>query len=165
MTSDTFSSKNLGSVYAGLGEPKGKTRPKLVYDSSTYPGYVVRTDSSDRWNLAKNSDKSQDAVIDTCRDHGLDTAFTIYSGTVPDVVEGYRIGGGDVVWTYYVAVSPAVNLLPGDILVTSATDGMTMKFSYTDGTDITDAPLNIVGRCVDIVTGSTSDNKLVKVQL
>lgn len=157
MTSDTFASKLLGRVYAGLGEPKAKAKPRIVAEASTYPGYVVRV-SSEQWYLAKNSDKSQDAVLEAPVDHGLDTAFTAGSS----VAEGYIIGGGDMVYVYYVAVSPAVNLVPGDILVTSATDGMVMKFAYTDGTDITDSPLNKVGRCMDTITGSTSDNKLVK---
>jgi hypothetical protein len=42
---------------------------------------------------------------------------------------------------------------------------MMMKFSYADGTDITDSPLLGKVRVKENITGSTTANKLVKVHI
>jgi len=160
--SDTFASRNLGSVYAGVSTPKGKTSPYQTYDAGIYPGYACRLDSSARWNLSKNSDKSNGGIVGCAANHGLDTVYT----ATTDYAEGYKCGLGDEVWAWYVLQSPSVDLYQGDRMVASATDGMLMKFAYTDGTDITDSPLNQYGRFDEpYKAGSTSSNQLIKLIL
>lgn len=161
MTSDTFASKYYGDVYAGVSTPKGKSQPLPAGEAGIYPGYAVRI-SSNTWVLAKNSDKSVAGIAANASSHDLDTAYTVTT----DIFEIYRCGLGDEVYAYYGAQSPAVNLVQGDVMVLSATDGLLAKFAYTNATDYTDTLMNRVGIVQDLaITGSTSDNKLVKIAL
>jgi hypothetical protein len=157
--SDTFASKFYGSVYAG--ETRKHTARELTYigETGVYPAYAIRITNGIMY-LARNSDGVITGFADCMPGHDLDTVYA-----ADELVEHFAMGDDVDIYVWYLAQSPPVNLVPGDILVLSATDGMMMKFSYADGTDITDSPLLGKVRVKENITGSTTANKLVKVHI
>jgi hypothetical protein len=166
--SDTFATKKIGSIYAGIGSPKGKVGPYPVGEAGIYPGFHCVVTSS-KWMLANQTDNRVGAIVDniTSITMDMDTAMT-YSATISSasIVEGYACGGGDRVYAWYGSQSPAVNLTKGMAMAQSATEGLLMMFAYADGTDHTDTFLEVVGRLVDdAITGSTANNQIIQIQL
>ena len=166
--SDTFESRNIGDVYAG--EAKKNTARQLfaIGEAGIYPAYAVRVTTTHTLVLAKDSDKHFAGIAMCMPGHDLDTVYT-YSATLnsTEKISIYGVQDDMDVWVFYVAQSPAADIVFGDILVLSATDGMFMLFAYANGTDITDVP-SISGyvKVVDEhVAGCTTANQLVKVHL
>lgn len=166
--SDTFATKKIGSIYAGIGSPKGKVGPYPVGEAGIYPGYHCVV-TSGKWALGNQADNRVGAIVDniTSISNDLDTAMT-YSATLSlcSVVEGYACGGGDRVYAWYGSQSPAVNLVKFDRMAQGATEGLLAKFAYADGTDHTDSDLEIVGKLWnDTITGSTANNQIIEILL
>jgi hypothetical protein len=166
--SDTFLSKNIGSIYAGVGTPKGKTKPYPVGESGIYPGYHCVV-TSGKWMLGNQSDERVGAIVGniTSITTDLDTAMT-YSATLSScsMVEGYSCGMGDRVYAWYGSQSPAVDLTKGMPMAQSSTEGLLAKFVYADGTDHTDTFSEVVGRLWDdAITGSVTANQIIELVL
>jgi len=161
MASDTFKTKKVGAVYAGPAGHCKKSRLYKVGESGIYPGYAVRATAGAVY-LAKNSDKKFSGIAECMGGHDLDAVYTI---TI-DYVELFEVRSDSIVWAWVVAVSPKVNVVPGDIMVMSATDGMLMVFAYADGTDLTDdSEISYVGRSLMNVTGHATNNQLIRIQM
>jgi len=158
MTSDTFATKFLGTVFRGPGQ-KDVSKACEIGEAGLYAGYTIRK-SSGKLYLCKSGEQFAGILDRTIGD--FDTAFD--SG---DEAEYFEAGSKQIVICYYVAQSPAVNLEGGEPMYLSTTDGMIKKGAYSDGTEATDFPTEYVGRfCGDaVVTGSTSNNQLIDVRL
>ena len=164
--SDTFATKLIGSIYAGVGTPKGKTKPYPVSESGISPGYHCVV-TSQKWALGNQTDERRGAIVDNTGGIDLDTAFT-YSATLSSctVVEGYSCGGGDRVYAWYGSQSPAVNLTKGMAMRQSATEGLLEYHAYADGTDHSDSDSEMVGHVWDdAITGSVSANQIIELIL
>lgn len=159
--SDTFLSKSYGHVYCGDAHNEKRRKAVKIGEAGIYPGFAIRVVSGVAY-LASNSDNIWSGIAADMPGLDLDTAFT-YSATAKDcdLIEYYGRHVGQEVFLWYLAQSPPVNLLDGDCLVLSATDGMFMKFAYADNTEITDAPTT-EATCLEDITGSVSANKLVR---
>ena len=161
MTSDTFASKNYGAVYCGPAGLSQRNRLKKIAEAGIYPGYLMRVHTDKFLYLTKSSDKAFAGVACDMEGYDIDTVYAINTP-----IEYYGKGSKNRVYIFLVAASPAPAIEDGEEIVVSATDGMGMSFAYTDGTDITDTTaFTHVGYADELVTGSTSDNKLLAVIL
>jgi len=162
MASDTFASRSIGAVYAGEAGKETRRGMRKINEAGIYPSMAIRVHTDNFLYLAKNSDKIFSGIAADMPGEDLDTVYA--SG---DIIEYFGATDDVDVWVWYVAQSPAVNLVEGDVLVLSATDGMFMKFAYANATDITDVTdLTGTVRLVDdVVTGSATNNQLIRVHL
>jgi hypothetical protein len=159
--SDTFLSKSYGKVYCGDAHNEKRRKAVKIGEAGIYPGFAIRVAAGVAY-LANSTDNIWSGIAADMPGEDLDTAYT-YSATASacDKIEYYGRHVGQEVFLWYLAQSPAVNLLDGDCLVLSATDGLFMKFAYTDGTEATDAPTT-EATCIEDITGSVTANKLVR---
>lgn len=160
--SDTFASRGIGQVYAGEAGKETRRGARKINEAGIYPGYAIRVHTDNFLYLAKQSDKIFSGIAADMPGEDLDTVYA--SG---DIIEYFGATDDVDVWAWYAAQSPAVNLVEGDVLVLSTTDGMFMKFAYTDTaeeTEVTDK--TGTARLVDdVITGSTTANQLIRIHL
>jgi len=164
--SDTFASKGYGDVYADEPRKNTSRECRKVGEAGIYPAYLCRVHTDNFVYLAKQSDGHFAGFAKCMQGHDLDTVYT-YSATAEscDKIELYAFGDDIDIYVFYAAQSPAQNLVFGDILTPSTTDGMLMYFAYADGAEFTDTHKHEAHVVDDAITGSTTANKLVRVHI
>lgn len=164
MASDTFTNRYLSGVFAG-GDSRRAPKVAQVSEALIYPGFIISVRNLKAY-LYNNGDYAANGyypsgIADLMDGHVLDTAYTITT----DILEYFAIGQDTDVWVHCIAATPAPTYGEGYTIIASGTDGYGMVFSYTDGTSYTDSPLLKIGKVVEYRAGSTTETKLVKVNL
>lgn len=169
MAADTMVTRKIGKIFQG-GFPKKRDAIKIG-DSGMYPGYIFTMRATNTtaylFNSADytNSGYAPVGVLDDKPGQALDTAYTITT----DFVEYFAIGDNVDVAIYAIPATPAPSYNVGDIIVASTIDGFGLKWLQWSGTEytseITASPLLKIGKCIEYRAGSTTDAKIIKVNL
>lgn len=165
MTSDTYLSRNLGQCYAGGSSRRQKAMK--TGEAGIYPSYIItKRNTNTTMYLFKIDDYAvtgymPSGIADLMDGHEIDTVYA--SGAL---VEWFMIGQDTDVYVHVINANPAPSYEIGDDIVASTTDGYGQKYGgFSTAKDYTASPLLKIGKAAEYRAGSTSDTKLLKVNL